>query len=169
MDSGLSRGWWGTNETALRLEGFARVPNISLTEHSEGIVFTPNYGVTMPSRLFGPSVLVVETDPRISVDLRAVGAEFGLKIFTARVTSEAKQVLTDAPIACAVLDGDLADSIAEQVRTLLAAASIPFIEYEGHSKLQSVASGVPTGFQVVAMQELVYTIFDLLPLDSEDS
>jgi DNA-binding response OmpR family regulator len=91
--------------------------------------------------LAGRSILVVEDEPLISLDMAAVFESAGAKVLPARNVAEALGLIEQAGVSAAVLDFGLGG---ESVSTLcghLRERGIPFMFYTGNGDVQGSYPG----------------------------
>ena len=82
--------------------------------------------------LTGTSVLIVEDEPLIALDIHAALSAVGASIIAATKGAEALQLIRIAEIAVAVLDINLGDVDCSALCRALARSKIPFLFYTGH-------------------------------------
>jgi CheY-like chemotaxis protein len=78
------------------------------------------------------SVLVVEDEPLIALDVQSALTGAGATIISAGDTTDAVRVVANTKLSAAVLDVDLGDLDCWVVCRLLARAKIPFLFYTGY-------------------------------------
>jgi CheY-like chemotaxis protein len=82
--------------------------------------------------LSGRSILVVEDEPLIALDLRNIFENAGAYVFAATQLPHAMQLAGHPDISAAVLDYRLADGDCTPICTLLSERSVPFVFYSGY-------------------------------------
>ena len=78
------------------------------------------------------SVLVVEDEPLIALDVQSALAGAGATIISAGNTTDAVRLVANTKLSAAVLDVDLGDLDCWVVCRLLARANVPFVFYTGY-------------------------------------
>ena len=84
----------------------------------------------------GRSILVVEDEPLISLELSAVFEEGGAKVFPARTVAEAVELVEQNSISAAVLDYGLGGEDLSTLCSRLRTHHIPFMFYTGYDDVQ---------------------------------
>src|SRR5262245_54403457 len=87
----------------------------------------------------GRSILIVEDEPLISLEMRAVFESVGARVLLARTVAEAAH-RTDG-LSAAVLDYKLAGESVPALCSLLSERRIPFMFYTGYGDLQGTYPG----------------------------
>jgi DNA-binding response OmpR family regulator len=82
--------------------------------------------------LTGTSVLIVEDEPLIALDIHAALSAVGASIIAATSGAEALELVRMAEITVAVLDINLGDRDCSAVCRALTQRKIPFLFYTGH-------------------------------------
>ena len=82
--------------------------------------------------LTGTSVLIVEDEPLIALDIHAALSTVGASIIAATKGTEALELIRIAEINVAVLDINLGDRDCSAVCRALSQRKIPFLFYTGH-------------------------------------
>ena len=82
--------------------------------------------------LTGTSVLIVEDEPLIALDIHAALSAIGASIIAATKGAEALALIRIAEITVAVLDINLGDRDCSTVCSALSHRKIPFLFYTGH-------------------------------------
>jgi DNA-binding response OmpR family regulator len=86
--------------------------------------------------LTGRSILVVEDEPLIALEMTAVFEAAGAKVFPARTLTEAVGLIGQAGVSAAVLDHGLGNDNVSTLCGYLRDKSIPFMFYTGHVHVQ---------------------------------
>ena len=84
------------------------------------------------TRIAGRSILIVEDEPLIALDIEQAFAKAGAIVFPARKLSDAHHLVEQNSLAAAVLDFRLGDGDAQVLCARLVAQEIPFIIYSGY-------------------------------------
>jgi DNA-binding response OmpR family regulator len=86
--------------------------------------------------LTGRSILVVEDEPLIALEIAALLQSAGAEVISARTRGEAYAVIEARRVCAAVLDWRLGDDDGAGLCRLLGTREIPFMFYSGYSDLQ---------------------------------
>ena len=82
--------------------------------------------------LGGRTILVVEDEPLIALDVQSALAGAGATIIPAGDTTDAVRLVANSKLSAAVLDVDLGDLDCWVVCRLLARGNVPFLFYTGY-------------------------------------
>ena len=98
--------------------------------------------------LAGCSILVVEDEPLIALEMAALFQSAGAEVVHARALADARAVAGERRVCAAVLDYSLGDRSVKSLCSLLFERGIPFMFYSGYDDLQqrfphSVVVGKP--------------------------
>src|SRR6185436_8410760 len=85
-----------------------------------------------PLPLTGTSVLIVEDEPLIALDLHAALSAAGASIIAATKSAEALELIRIAEIGVAVLDVNLDNRDCSEICHALFQRRVPFVFYTGH-------------------------------------
>jgi DNA-binding response OmpR family regulator len=97
----------------------------------------------MERPLVGRSILIVEDEPLIALDVAEALISAGARVVTAGTLQEALSAAEEPNLSAAILDHGLKDGDSSQVCTRLMERNIPFVIYSGFSKLDGACrSGV---------------------------
>jgi len=86
--------------------------------------------------LTGRSILVVEDEPLISLEMTAIFEAAGAKVMVARTPAEAIRFVEERDVSAAVLDFGLGGDSVSAVCGHLGERGIPFMFYTGHGHVQ---------------------------------
>jgi len=113
----------------------------------------------------GRSVLIVEDEPLIALDLHDALQEAGATILAATTVNEALELIAYAQICAAIVDVSLGGDDCSSVCAALAKRSIPFMFYTGYSEAPSLSQwpSAPAVGKPVEGRTLVDAISHLLP------
>ena len=106
-------------------------------------------------RLAGRSILVIEDEPLIALEVAHCLTEAGAHVIKVHTGVEAAPLAEKADVAAAIVDHTLADGDSQAICERLIARGIPFVIYSGYTKFDGAcASGVrlskpATGAQIV--------------------
>lgn len=81
------------------------------------------------------SILIVEDEPLVALDVHRVLSDAGASIISASTPGEAIKLLSFAEVAAAIVDVQLGREDARQVCDLLARRGIPFAFYTGRADI----------------------------------
>jgi CheY-like chemotaxis protein len=96
-------------------------------------------GISMANlALSGHSILVVEDEPLIALDLRETLASAGACVFAASKLSHALQLAGHPDLSAAVLDYRLGDDDSAAICSALEQLGIPFVFYSGYDDMQQL-------------------------------
>ena len=95
--------------------------------HADG---SPN---PTPSVLLGKSILVVEDEPLVALDVHGALSAACASIISATTAAEAVKLIGFAEISAAIVDVQLGNEDATQVCDQLARRQIPFVFYTGRA------------------------------------
>jgi DNA-binding response OmpR family regulator len=94
----------------------------------------------MSGPLVGHTVLVVEDEPLVALDVADCLRDAGAQTLMARTVRDALGKAVSADFTAAVLDHGLSDGDTSEVCETLKGRSIPFVVYSGYSKLEGPCS-----------------------------
>jgi len=116
--------------------------------------------------LFGRSVLVVEDEPLIALELHDVLHAAGASTFAATNIEEALELIEYAQICAAIVDVKLGGDDCSSVCAALSRRSIPFIFYTGYSNAAALSAwpNAPAVGKPAESMTMVETIVRLLPV-----
>ncbi len=86
------------------------------------------------AELSGCSILVVEDEPLIALDVQSALKNAGASILAATDATDAVRLVASSKLAAAVLDVDLGDLDCWVVCRLLARGNVPFLFYTGYTQ-----------------------------------
>jgi DNA-binding NtrC family response regulator len=115
--------------------------------------------------LLGRSVLIVEDEPLIALELHDTLHKAGASILAATTIKEALALIAHSQICAAIVDVRLGGHDSSSVCAALAKRSIPFMFYTGYSNAPSLSQwpSAPAVDKPAATRTLVDTIVQLLP------
>src|SRR4051812_24853626 len=114
------------------------------------------------TRLFGRSILVVEDEFVIAIDLKELFEAEGANVYVASTPTEALRIADEVVLSAAVLDfGSSGDVNAPLCRTLRA-YGIPFMYYTGYDDLNGTTVGAPVVTKPASGLKLIATITQLV-------
>ena len=112
--------------------------------------------------LAGQSILVVEDEPLIAMDVVQGLQSAGASVAQARTLSEALSKVECPDLSAAVLDHALNDGDASQICDRLDRRNIPFVVYSGYDYVEGPCSQGEHVRKPAAPRVLVYAVVDLL-------
>jgi CheY-like chemotaxis protein len=115
--------------------------------------------------LLGRSVLIVEDEPLIALDLHDALHGAGASILAATNIKDALELIAYAQICAAIVDVKLGGDDCSSVCAALAKRSIPFMFYTGYSSAASLSAWprAPAVDKPAEGSTMVDTIVELLP------
>jgi CheY-like chemotaxis protein len=116
--------------------------------------------------LLGRSVLIVEDEPLIALDLNDALHEAGASTLAATSIKEALDLIAYAQICAAIVDVNLGGHDCSSVCDALTKRSIPFMFYTGYSEAPSLSQwpNAPAVGKPTQSKTMVETIVQLLPV-----
>ena len=116
--------------------------------------------------LLGRSVLIVEDEPLIALELHNALRTAGASILAATNVKDALELIAYAQICAAIVDVRLGDRDCSKVCTSLTKRSIPFMFYTGYSCAYalSIWPHAPAVSKPAEGRTMVGTIVELLPM-----
>jgi DNA-binding response OmpR family regulator len=94
----------------------------------------------MDASLTGRTVLIVEDEPLIALDIVEAFERAGAVALSARTIAQARNIVEQDGLSAAVLDFGLGDGDAEQLCHRLSDRDIPFVLHSGYSHASAVCS-----------------------------
>jgi DNA-binding response OmpR family regulator len=85
--------------------------------------------------LAGQSILVVEDEPLIALEMAMLFESAGAQVLCVRTRAQARDTIADQAVRAAVLDYGLADGSTAALCGLLTERRIPFLFYSGYADL----------------------------------
>jgi DNA-binding response OmpR family regulator len=112
--------------------------------------------------LAGRSILIVEDEPLIALDIVAAFAKAGAVTLSARTLAEAIHMVEQDGLSAAVLDFGLGDYHSEVVCRRLAEREIPFILHSGYEHTSDACRGGTVVPKPAPTDKLITTVAALL-------
>ena len=120
-------------------------------------------GISMKTlALTGRSILVVEDEPLIALDLRNTFESAGAYVFAATQLPHALQLAGHPDLSAAVLDYRLADGDCTPICTLLSERSVPFVFYSGYDDMREQWSHAVRVPKPASPPELIQAVTEVL-------
>jgi CheY-like chemotaxis protein len=121
--------------------------------------------------LAGTSVLIIEDNPLVALDVHAILSAAGASVISASSAGEAAELIRYADIAAAIVDIHLGGEDAAEACRLLARRRVPFAFYTGHAGSASLCADwpkVPVLTKPADPAVIVRTIVSLLQAGAKD-
>jgi DNA-binding response OmpR family regulator len=112
--------------------------------------------------LLGCSILVVEDEPLVALDVAQALEGAGARVLAARTLRDALKMAEDPSLAAAVLDHGLSDTDTSEVCEKLKRRHIPFVLYSGYSDIKGVCGEGELVLKPAHPQVLVVVVESLL-------
>ena len=123
----------------------------------------PRHGCFMQRpRFHGRSILVVEDEPLIVMDITQVFEHTGAEITSTNTVRHALLLAEDKELSAAILDHALSDGDSSELCARLKERGIPFMIYSGYVKLEGPCKGAPHVNKPARDGELVAAMENLL-------
>jgi DNA-binding NtrC family response regulator len=94
----------------------------------------------MDTNLAGRTVLIVEDEPLVALDIVKAFERAGAIAVRARTVAQARNIVEQDGLSAAVLDFGLADGDAEQLCHCLSEREVPFVLHSGYSQSHTSAA-----------------------------
>jgi DNA-binding response OmpR family regulator len=94
----------------------------------------------MQRPLAGRSILLVEDEPLVALDVTQMLERAGARVICARTLADALEKADEPTLAAAVLDHGLRDTDTSDVCEKLKQRGIPFVLYSGYSNIEGACS-----------------------------
>jgi DNA-binding NtrC family response regulator len=112
--------------------------------------------------LRGRSILVVEDEPLIAMDLERALRDAGANVISACTLAHALQLVNRAGLSVAVLDYRLADADCTLISNRLQERRIPFVIYSGWCDIRTVFPNAAVVLKPAVLNDLVAAVSDAL-------
>jgi DNA-binding response OmpR family regulator len=116
----------------------------------------------MNCTLAGRSILIVEDEPLIALDMQTSFERAGAHVAIARTLRKAVALVEEDGLSAAVLDHALGDGDSSQLCERLTKRGIPFVIYSGFSEAEGACQHVPRVSKPASPEVLVTTVVGLL-------
>src|SRR5262245_23851422 len=117
----------------------------------------------MPSRLKDRSILIVEDEPLISMDMAQAFQKAGAEVTTTTTLKQALILVEHDGLSLAILDHALGDGDATRLCERLRERDIPFVIYSGFSKVEGACATAPLVKKPASAQALLAAAEAILP------
>jgi DNA-binding response OmpR family regulator len=97
----------------------------------------------MDRSLAGLSILVVEDEPLIALDIQTAFERAGARVLVSKALQKALTFIEDDQVSAAILDRRLPDGDTSQLCERLQQRRIPFVIYSGFSETEGAWQHVP--------------------------
>ena len=114
--------------------------------------------------LRGRSILVVEDEALIGMDLRAALEEAGAHVTQTTTVRHALILINHDGLAGAIMDHALPDGDSTEVCLRLKARRIPYVSYSGYGPVEGASPDSAYVSKPATMQTVLTALSDLLPL-----
>jgi|KBSSwiStaDraftv2_1062776.scaffolds.fasta_scaffold1646116_1 DNA-binding response OmpR family regulator len=118
--------------------------------------------------LAGRSILIVEDEPLIALDIATAFEKVGAVTFNARTLAEAIDMVEHDGLSAAVLDFGLGDDHSEVVCRRLTERDIPFVLHSGYTHASDACRGATVVPKPAPADRLITTIAGLLRRESPE-
>jgi DNA-binding response OmpR family regulator len=119
-------------------------------------------GFAMTTILTGRSVLIVEDEPLIAMEIVQAFECAGARVLSANTLGQALLVVNNTGLSAAVLDHGLSDGDSSRLCERLKELDIPFVLHSGYSNLDGPCRGAPFVAKPASPDVLVTTLEGLL-------
>jgi DNA-binding response OmpR family regulator len=113
--------------------------------------------------LRGRSILVVEDEPLIGMDIRAALEKAGAFVTATTTVRHALILINHDGLAGAIIDHALGDGHSTEVCVRLKARGIPYVSYSGYDPVEGAILDAPHVSKPAPMDTLLGTLAALLP------
>ena len=116
----------------------------------------------MEGSLTGRSILIVEDDPIIVIDITQAFEDSGAELTTTNTLRHALLLVEHDGLSVAILDHALGDGNSSLLCARLRERGIPFIIYSGYEKVEGACQGAPHITKPASHQVLRAAVEDLI-------
>ena len=116
----------------------------------------------MDHPLAGRSILIVENEPLIALDLQSAFERVGAHVITTTTLRQAVSLVEEDGLSAAVLDHALADGNSSHLCERLQKRGIPFVIYSGFNETEGACQHAPHVSKPANPEVLVTTVVGLL-------
>jgi len=109
-------------------------------------------------KLAGRSILIVEDEPFIAIEIVDAFKTAGAAVATATSLKQALVLVEHEGLAAAILDHALGDGDSSQLCARLKERDIPFVIYSGFSKIEGVCAEAPLVKKPASPDVLIATV-----------
>ena len=116
----------------------------------------------MDGLLTGRSILIVEDEPLIALDIETAFERAGARVITASRLEKAEALVEQDGLTAAVLDHALGDGDSTHLCERLKERAIPFVIYSGFGEKEGACQHAPHVSKPASPEVLVTTVVGLL-------
>ena len=116
----------------------------------------------MEGSLTGRSILIVEDEPFIVMDITQAFEDSGAELTTTNTLRHALLLVEHDGLSVAILDHALGDGNSSLLCARLRERGIPFINYSGYEKVEGACQGAPHIVKPASNQVLRAAVEDLI-------
>jgi DNA-binding response OmpR family regulator len=116
----------------------------------------------MPSKLAGCSVLIVEDEPFIAMEITQAFQDAGVVVTTANTLRQALILVEHDGLAAAILDHALGDGDSSRLCQRLKERDIPFVIYSGFGDVDGACADGPLISKPASVDALIAAVEGLL-------
>jgi DNA-binding response OmpR family regulator len=114
-------------------------------------------------KLKGRTVLVVEDEPLIAIDISEAFKKAGALVTMTTSLNQAMTLVENDGLSVAILDHALNDGDSSVLYSRLKERNIPFVIYSGFAKVGDIVVGAPVVPKPARAEVLIQTVEGLLP------
>ena len=116
----------------------------------------------MPNKLAGRSILIVEDEPFIAMEITQAFQDAGAAVTTTNTLKQALILVEHDGLAAAILDHALDDGDSTRLCQRLKERDIPFVIYTGYDQVDGVCAHGPLISKPASVDALIATVEGLL-------
>ena len=116
----------------------------------------------MKGSLTGRSILIVEDEPLIVMDITQALEDSGAELTTTNTLRHALLLVEHDGLSAAILDHSLGDGSSSFLCARLKERGIPFLIYSGWERVEGACKGAPHIFKPASNQVLLAAVEDLI-------
>jgi DNA-binding response OmpR family regulator len=116
----------------------------------------------MKGSLTGRSILIVEDEPLIVMDITQALEDSGAELTTTNTLRHALLLVEHDGLSAAILDHALGDGDSSLLCARLKKRGIPFVIYSGYERVEGACKGAPHIAKPAAQQELLAAVENLI-------
>jgi len=116
----------------------------------------------MKGSLRGRSILIVEDEPLIVMDITQALEDSGAELTTTNTLRHALLLVEHDGLSAAILDHALGDGDSSLLCARLKKRGIPFVIYSGYERVEGACKGAPHIAKPASQQELLAAVENLI-------
>ena len=116
----------------------------------------------MERQLVGRTILVIEDEPLIALDIRQAFEDAGATVVVARTLAAALLEAEDTSISAAIVDHALGDGDSSEICERLKERNVPFVTYSGFANVEGACAEAEHVNKPASPSVLVATVTGLL-------